>query len=624
MQRHTYTTPMTHRTRPGCRVFPGFLLLVPGLLLSQQAPATTDAGDPPARVGRISAVAGQVSFQPSGSADWTDATLNYTVTTGDRLYTAQGARAEIEVGAFAARLSDNTDVTITNLTDHLAQLGVAQGTFRISIYRLDPGDSVEIDTPNGALTLDAAGEYRVEIDGNPPDNGSTMVSVDRGSLEVTGPGVSEVVRGGQAVQLAGSNPITVASVMRPGQNAFDQWSAERDRRYATSPCTRYVSSDIPGCADLGASGRWSVDPTYGSVWYPPLVPSDWVPYRYGQWVWVEPWGWTWVDDDPWGFAPFHYGRWAYIGASWAWVPGPIVRRPYYAPALVAFVGGSSFSVGFSVGVQSWFPLGPREPYFPWYHYGDGYLRGVNYTNVRNVRDINAFVHVTNIESVHYVNRERAITAVPTSAFNSGRPIAHSVLRVTPSQIAHAEVLVHPTTVPTRDAALGGRGVVRAPVAAGRPSAAPSAAGRVATPRSGVPATREPPPTRGPVPQARGATPPPRSEPAATRGTPPAARGSEPRTQTPSRLITRTPPPPQYPPFNARAQAMAQRPGRALEPQQIQNLRAGRAAGPPRDPEYPPHAAPAARGAAPARGTPAPARGAPPPAHKPPSSGGGVE
>src|SRR5256885_3839541 len=43
---------------------------------------------------------------------------------------------------------------------------------------------------------------------------------------------------------------------------------------------------------------------------------------------------SWVDDAPWGFAPFHYGRWTIVGGSWGWVPGPIRVRPWYAPALV--------------------------------------------------------------------------------------------------------------------------------------------------------------------------------------------------------------------------------------------------------------------------------------------------
>lgn len=56
-----------------------------------------------------------------------------------------------------------------------------------------------------------------------------------------------------------------------------------------------------------------------------------------------------MDDEPWGFAPFHYGRWAWYRSVWLWVPGPIHVRPVYAPALVAWVGG--------IG---WFPQGPTS------------------------------------------------------------------------------------------------------------------------------------------------------------------------------------------------------------------------------------------------------------------------
>ena len=80
---------------------------------------------------------------------------------------------------------------------------------------------------------------------------------------------------------------------------------------------------------------------FGALWIPRSVATGWVPYRLGHWVWVHPWGWTWVDHAPWGFAPFHYGRWVFVRARWCWVPGPRRIRAVYAPALVVFVGGGS-------------------------------------------------------------------------------------------------------------------------------------------------------------------------------------------------------------------------------------------------------------------------------------------
>ncbi len=87
----------------------------------------------------------------------------------------------------------------------------------------------------------------------------------------------------------------------------------------------------------GASSR-----TWATCGHRAEVPAGWAPYRNGHWAWIDPWGWTWVDDAPWGFAPFHYGRWTVVDDRWGWVPGPVRQRAVYAPALVAFIGGAEF------------------------------------------------------------------------------------------------------------------------------------------------------------------------------------------------------------------------------------------------------------------------------------------
>jgi hypothetical protein len=78
-------------------------------------------------------------------------------------------------------------------------------------------------------------------------------------------------------------------------------------------------------------------------------------------MWDPLYGWTWVDDAPWGWAPYHYGRWVFASGFWAWAPGPIIVRPIYAPALVAFFGG--FAVGRPL---AWVALGWGEPCVPWW------------------------------------------------------------------------------------------------------------------------------------------------------------------------------------------------------------------------------------------------------------------
>ena len=75
----------------------------------------------------------------------------------------------------------------------------------------------------------------------------------------------------------------------------------------------------------------------------------------------------------WGYAPFHYGRWAHVRNRWCWVPGPRHMRAVYAPALVGWVGSPGAHV-------SWFPLGPREVYSPGRRYSRHYFERVNVSN----------------------------------------------------------------------------------------------------------------------------------------------------------------------------------------------------------------------------------------------------
>jgi hypothetical protein len=379
-------------------------LLLPALAFLA-GPLAAQDNDPPGRAGRVSSVAGTVAFQAAGSPDWSTAPLNYTVTTGDHLLTHRGSRAEIEVGPFAVRLADSTDLAVVNLTDTFTQLGLNRGTLRVSVYRLGTRDSMEVDTPNGAMIIRSAGRYRVDV----LDGVSTIVSVEDGVAELSGPSLDYTVKRGQSVELTGVTAISANMIQHPANSDFDQWSVDRDNRQQQSTCSRYMSRDIPGCADLDSHGRWEYQSTYGYVWRPTVVTVDWVPYRQGRWVWTGPWGWSWVEDSPWGFAPFHYGRWITVSGVWLWAPGPIIRRPCYAPALVVFVGsGPRYH-------QAWFPLGWREPYYPRYRHSDRYLREVNIANVRSISNVDEFVDPRRADRIAYTHRQ-ATTVVSNEVF----------------------------------------------------------------------------------------------------------------------------------------------------------------------------------------------------------------
>ena len=400
--------------------------------------AFTAYADPPARVGRLNFTAGAVSFAAAEAPDrWIGALVNRPLTSGDRLWADRDGRAEFHIGSTAVRMAGVTSLDVLNLNDDTLQFRLAQGAVNVRVRDLDPGDTVEIATPSGAVVIRRPGSYRVSVD---PRTYASRVVVYFGQAEVVTPAQAFIVPSGQAavVPLGGNIAFEVASF--GSADEFDRWAAERDQRHERVASARYVSTQMTGYEDLDAHGSWRTVPEYGAVWVPTRVAPGWAPYRHGHWVWMSPWGWTWVDDAPWGFAPFHYGRWVFMNDHWAWAPGPIVRRPVYAPALVAFVGGAHWSVSIGSGpAVGWFPLGWREPYSPSYRASPAYVRNVNVTHITNVTTV---YNTTNVTDIHYVNRNnpRAVTVVPQQAFVSARPIARSTLEVPRAELARAEVI----------------------------------------------------------------------------------------------------------------------------------------------------------------------------------------
>jgi hypothetical protein len=423
--------------------------------------ASAAQADPPGRVARLSFVAGPVSFRAATLDEWNAASLNYPLTIGDHIWADTGARAEMQLGSVVVRLGPHTEFSVLNLDDRAIQLRVTQGALSVRARSFGEDDTIEIDTPNGAVSLLKPGFYRVDV--NEAGDTST-ITVRHGEAEVTAGRSAFAVRAEESVALSGFDATSRDSRPAPATDDFDSWCLVRDRRAENAQSARYVSPDLIGYEDLDEYGTWQVAGEYGAVWMP-RVRAEWVPYRFGHWVWVDPWGWTWVDDAPWGFAPFHYGRWVRLPGGWAWMPGTIVARPVYAPALVAFVGGSSWSVslGFGSAPVAWFPLGPREVFVPAYRVSPVYLRTVNGPHV-NVTNIN--INVTNVT---YVNREvpGAVTAVPRDVFVQARAVSSAGVAVPRDAVRSAPVVGATAPVAPQAASIAG-------VAAARVSAPPPA------------------------------------------------------------------------------------------------------------------------------------------------------
>jgi hypothetical protein len=338
----------------------------------------------------------------------------------------------------------------------------------IRVDRRRDNERIDIDTPNATVSLLHAGEYYIEAS---ESGDQTIVRTRTGQGEVSVGQQSWTVRDNEEGVFTGTATLAASINSSGPRTAFEDWANDRHRRNAGVVSSRYVSNEVVGYQDLDRYGEWVSEPSYGHVWRPSYVVSGWAPYRYGRWVWVSPWGWNWIDDSPWGYAPFHYGRWAYVRSRWCWVPGPRYVRPVYAPALVAWTGGSGFSasVAFGSGI-GWFPLGPREVYVPGYRYSRGYLHNVNVSNT--------FINNTYISNIYYGRGRNfdyrygrdphAVTVVDRDRFAGGQLISRTWSRADVRDLRrwHHDPRP-PAVVPNRNSVFAARVLGRIPNGADR-------------------------------------------------------------------------------------------------------------------------------------------------------------
>lgn len=542
------STSLFHRGLAAVATFVAAALLAAPVWANHQDDDADGVVDPPGRVGRISALRGSVDVSAEPGAAWDQAKINQPVTSGSSLFATPGSQAEVRIGSGAVRLDGNTQAVFSQLDDHGIAIDVAQGTVRARVRNLPTGDRFSLGADGVRAEAQGPGDFRVSYD---PDRRAYTVRAIAGRLRVVTPATSLNLEQGQEsiVEDGGEN----LHVRRLGEfDAFDAWAEARDRAHDQLASARYVSPETTGIEALDEHGRWAVVADYGPVWYPSVVVAGWAPYRYGHWAWVHPWGWTWIDDAPWGFAPFHYGRWALIGGSWGWVPGPYVHRPVYAPALVGYVGGRprsgvSVSIGIGIGAPiGWFPLGPRELYVPPYRCSPRYGQSVNWAEAAPPGDRRASRQPLPAAPVYrYAQRPEALTVVSEDDFRSARRIGRERATLTQQQAAQLQPVAAAIPGPRarRDVPVAARGAAELPAAtlpaprglprgdADGPPRGDARARPLPMPRGlpderGLPAARGLPDARSqdgrgreprgadaPLPQARGPQPPPLAAPA---------------------------------------------------------------------------------------------------------------
>jgi len=361
------------------------------------SPSPSPAQERYPTVARISFVSGPVTYSRGDDPDeWDDAIENVPLTIGDRIYSPEGGRAELQIssGNFI-RLAPRSYFSALNLSDDIKQFYLGEGAADLNVRRLDSDEVIEIDTPNVSVTLEEPGRYRVAVD----EDGNSRITVRRGRVIVAASGRQIPVENSE-IRVFGIDSPRYEIVALPSTDTFDRWVSERDDRFerSYSQSYRHTSEDIIGVEDLAEYGRWEEIPEYGYAWTPTRVAAGWVPFNDGRWYWQDPWGWSWISNDRWGYATSHYGRWTPHRSRWYWVPARPRTRVRYAPAVVEFV-----RVRDHVG---WFPLHPRDRYLPWWDRRD--RRNITYVNRTNVTIVNQNTFISARPINKYIVRDSVI------------------------------------------------------------------------------------------------------------------------------------------------------------------------------------------------------------------------
>lgn len=399
---------------------------------------TTIDASPPARVARLSGIQGVVSLLPAGMNDWVPAVLNRPLTIWDRLWTDKDSRTELQLGTARVCVGSYTSLAILNLDDRIAQFQITEGRINLNIQKMAPHQEYEIDTPNLAFSVRQPGDYRIEVD----SEGNTRVTVYRGAGEVTGAQIAYDVTEGKSYRFVGDD-LKHPQAVQLLKDDLDLLCFNRKPKTVA-----YVSNEVIGCEDLEDHGEWINITSYGYVWRPTLVSVGWAPYTTGYWLWVEPWGWTWIDDSPWGFAPFHYGRWIFVDAHWVWVPGPVEAIPVYAPALVEFVQLNN--------EIAWFPLGYNEIYSPPYPVSRNYFMNINISNTTINSSEISNIYNQKIVQQTFMNAQipHAVSRMSQEAFVEAKSPSKSDQKIQENIIAKGKFSSAPLVSPVAQSVIG--------------------------------------------------------------------------------------------------------------------------------------------------------------------------
>ncbi len=389
-------------------------------------------------------ISGDIQLRPAGESEWVAGAVNVPLQAGDQIWVPDDSKAELMFrNGTLLRLGQDSSLEIVALRKDQTQLYLGGGHAYVN-WPGSKGHSIVLETPGPSVRTSRASIFKADVS----ESGDVDISVVKGETIAEQSGHETTIAAGERVLLEKD----VAEVQRTALLAldeWDQWNMQRDGEFfAPASSAKYLPEELaPYGPDFDQYGQWVSTPDYGYVWAPSVV-DDWAPYSSGYWGWIGA-GYVWMPCEPWGWAPFHYGRWIYAHPfGWGWVP-PRRGHACWGPGYVGWVH--------TPNRVSWVPLGPRDTYYGYGHYGP---RSVNITGAGSLRD-----HVTNqFTNAHVQN---AVTTVSADAFLKGQPGATRI-QENPFLKTQSAVMGAPRTRPAlASTATGSQEVAQARLSRGR-------------------------------------------------------------------------------------------------------------------------------------------------------------
>lgn len=339
-----------------------FLLLVLVLLLVPFVHGDDDEPASHVRIVRLSYVEGQVQIAHHQGFGFENATMNMPLVQGDQLRTGNDGWVEVQLeNSSIIRLAPDSQITFAVLTRFPSgatatevNLDAGEGEFAAAAGNDD--GPFRVNVRQRTISLKRTSRFRVTTVNNDP----LEVTVWKGEVSLSNPDDAQElsIRKNEVFMLDPQDFGHYDLENNAQADDLDKWSGERDQYLSTYASNSNMYTQSPyqyGVSDLSYYGQYSNVVGCGYCWQPYGVSADWDPYMNGYWM-NSPWGFTWVSGYPWGWMPYRFGQWVFVpGFGWRWRPGAWNRWAAF-PRVVNAPAGFKPPFPPAVGAKATVPL----------------------------------------------------------------------------------------------------------------------------------------------------------------------------------------------------------------------------------------------------------------------------